>query len=663
MYSRKDQWAPAVRFVLIGLRTLLLFVLFALLLNPLLRRFRETRFPPVSVFLIDNSSSVRLGTPPDTLELLRKNLGSLINELKENGSQVYVTNLDAQTKSDTARTFTLPYSAFEPALLRVSEEFENQNLAQVFLLSDGILNQGSDLSGLSLKVPVHTVRLGNPGTRKDLRIQEVRVNKVAYLGNRFPVSVLVRARQSGTTSVNLLLKQGGRILDRKTLTLGANGLAAHEFKVQPDSRGLKQYQVEVEPVPGEVTIENNIRNVFIEVIDSKQKVLLLASAPHPDIKAIRASLEQLEQIELRTVVGGLDPLPSGDWNLILLHQLPDRSGTFSAQVENILRKQNQSLLLFCGGQTDFNRLKIQASSWINIQGGGNISEEVTGQWNPDFQRYVFEEKWKASLGDLPPLRSPAVSFGWKSPAETILNQKLGRVTVPTPLLSVQTEGSARKGIFWGEGLWLWRINDFAKNGQTEASDNLIRKTVQLLLSAEKKKRLRVFPVAREWGESDPVVFQVETFNALFEPVFDQKIQLQISGNQNFKKEFSFVNARGLSNFRTQGLLPGVYRYKASATLEGKQEFDEGEFIVNKIDLEAQDLEARHDWLKNLSRNTGGKSVGVGDMGTLGSEAQLPKPLVEFADWDENLFHLPWILGLILLFMTAEWIVRKASGRI
>jgi hypothetical protein len=51
------------------------------------------------------------------------------------------------------------------------------------------------------------------------------------------------------------------------------------------------------------------------------------------------------------------------------------------------------------------------------------------------------------------------------------------------------------------------------------------------------------------------------------------------------------------------------------------------------------------------------------MGTLGSEAQLPKPLVEFADWDENLFHLPWILGLILLFMTAEWIVRKASGRI
>jgi hypothetical protein len=226
-----------------------------------------------------------LGTPPDTLELLRKNLGSLINELKENGSQVYVTNLDAQTKSDTARTFTLPYSAFEPALLRVSEEFENQNLAQVFLLSDGILNQGSDLSGLSLKVPVHTVRLGNPGTRKDLRIQEVRVNKVAYLGNRFPVSVLVRARQSGTTSVNLLLKQGGRILDRKTLTLGANGLAAHEFKVQPDSRGLKQYQVEVEPVPGEVTIENNIRNVFIEVIDSKQKVLLLASAPHPDIQA------------------------------------------------------------------------------------------------------------------------------------------------------------------------------------------------------------------------------------------------------------------------------------------------------------------------------------------------------------------------------------------
>jgi hypothetical protein len=46
--------------------------------------------------------------------------------------------------------------------------------------------------------------------------------------------------------------------------------------------------------PEEFTAQNNSRDAYIEVIDGKEKILLLAAAPHPDIKAIKSALEKNE---------------------------------------------------------------------------------------------------------------------------------------------------------------------------------------------------------------------------------------------------------------------------------------------------------------------------------------------------------------------------------
>lgn len=660
LYRKNQDFTPTIKAILFGSRTLLFTGLFSLLLNPLIRKFQESRFPPVSVVLIDNSRSVEKGSNPDSLRIFHQKVTGLRQKLEEAGSKVFLQDLNGKMLSDSGWKYSLERTAFEPALKQVAETFENQNLTQVVLVSDGILNSGSDLSTSRFSFPVHTIRLGNPASRKDLKIEEVLVNKVAFLGNRFPVRVLVRARKPETSAVTVSIWEGNNRLEQQSAPISTSGLANVEFKVKPGSKGLRQYIVRVEPVSGEITLENNQRSVFIEVVDSKQKVLLLASAPHPDLKAIRSALSEVEQIELTTNVGGLDALKNDAWNLVILHQLPDRQGTFSQAVSGFLKSNTQNLLVLVTPQTDLNRLRLEANAWLNVQPGFG-AEEVGASWNSDFQRFVFEEKWKSQFQDLPPLKSSTGSYSWRGPSETLLQQRLGRVISPTPLFSISSGNSVQRGIFWADGIWLWRLNEFARNENTEAVDNLIRKSVQLLVSSEKKKRLRVLPTSREWQTQEPVYFQAETFNALFEPVFNQNVQLEIRRGDGWNKQFSFVTAQGNPPFRLPGLEPGIYRYKATSALNGKEESDEGEFLVRTNELEAQDLEARHDFLRNLSKTTGGISTGIGDMERLEDASQLPKPLIAYSDWNESILRMPWLLGILLGLAILEWALRKSQG--
>ena len=49
---------------------------------------------------------------------------------------------------------------------------------------------------------------------------------------------------------------------------------------------------------GEFTKKNNQIDIYFEVIEVRQKIAILASAPHPDIKALIASLSGNENIAI-----------------------------------------------------------------------------------------------------------------------------------------------------------------------------------------------------------------------------------------------------------------------------------------------------------------------------------------------------------------------------
>ena len=47
---------------------------------------------------------------------------------------------------------------------------------------------------------------------------------------------------------------------------------------------------------------NNVKDVFVDIIDGRQKILLLANAPHPDLGAIKNAIETIAvKIDLLTL--------------------------------------------------------------------------------------------------------------------------------------------------------------------------------------------------------------------------------------------------------------------------------------------------------------------------------------------------------------------------
>ena len=68
---------------------------------------------------------------------------------------------------------------------------------------------------------------------------------------------------------------------------------------------MQHYIIDVKPKADEFTTENNYRHAYIDVVEGKEKILIVAQAPHPDIKAIRYALEKNENYELSLFIPGL----------------------------------------------------------------------------------------------------------------------------------------------------------------------------------------------------------------------------------------------------------------------------------------------------------------------------------------------------------------------
>jgi len=660
-YPSNNQWTPGVRWFLFGLRSVLIFLVLALLLNPLIKKFRQTILPPIALIVIDDSQSITLGTNPDSLTIFRKEIKFVKSGLETAGYQVFSSGLESELNLDSNWQFNLSKSALYKKLKNIQEEYDNQNLSLVVLASDGISNVGAELAGNTFSFKLSTIKLGSTESRKDLIVSQARINKVGFLGNSFPVSVQIKGRKLVGKTVFVSILEKGKVLETKTTTIGSNSLANVEFQIKANSKGIKQYSIEVKGVDGELTLANNKRQAFIEIVDGRQKVLILASAPHPDIAAIKAALEPLSQLELTTKIGGLDAYKADAYDLVILHQLPDRMGTFAPQVSQFLNGKTSTLLI-CGAATDLSKLRNEASNWFFLQGFGGQLDEVIPSFNTDFQRFQFDENWKKTLEDLPPIKSQSIGYGLKAGSEVILHKKLGKVNIPTPLLAVNVNSNPKRGVFWGEGIWQMRMNEYAQNENSLATDNLLQKTIQLLLSADKKQGLKLYLAQTDLSDGESANFIAETFNQLNEPVFNQKINIELQKQGAKKLNYTFFNSQSNSSLITEGLAAGTYSFKASCQINGKTEIEKGEFMVKANELESQELEANHALLERIAKGNNGTSTGISSMNSLIPKGDSkPKDLVTFTDWDENILSLWWLLAIILGLASTEWFVRKLNG--
>jgi hypothetical protein len=428
---------------------------------------------------------------------------------------------------------------------------------------------------------------------------------------------------------------------------------------------VQHFVVEVDALNSEFTTKNNRRDTYIDVIDGKEKILLLALAPHPDLKAIRSIVERTANYELDIKIMGVNPSLSlytdQKYDLIILHQLPDYFNTGGEIVKKYIQKDNTPLFFILGNQSSATAVSgLNGAIAINANAGQ--IDKVTGRFNPNFKLLNLDADKLNIIEKLPPLTVPFGTYKPLTGSEVVLYQNVGNLKTDRPLLILNT-GSARKtAVLAGEGLWQWRLEEYNLTDKQEAVDELFEKTMQLISVKDDKRKFRVYPLDNEYDSGQKIVLETEVYNDIYEKTYGQNVRLDLTDERGKTKTYSYVNAAG-TRFELSGLGEGAYRFKATTTLNNKIESVTGQFVVRDLQLEALNTTADFGLLRQLATQTNGQFVMANQIEQLKAYL-LKNKAANRLDSTEDLSELirnKWLFFLLLLLATAEWGIRKWQG--
>lgn len=662
LYGRSNAFSTTWRLTLAAFRATLAFLLYLILLNPLLRTVFTQSESANYLLIVDNSASIKEARNGADTAMIVQLVEQMKKLLSEKNVNLRVVTFKGELPESSKIAFNHPITNIDKLMQSAFQKVEGRPLAGALLVSDGIFNQGLNPAYRQLNHPLSTLGVGDTTPRRDARIAAVYHNKVSFVGNKFPIQAEVEATGMGGQSAELLLKRGEQVIDKQVLKFNSRGLPNKiDFTVEAKQKGVEKYTLELKTQSDELTLKNNQRTIYIEILEGKERILIVAPSPHPDIKALRAALEKEENFEVQLYIPGMHVLDKKPYSLLILYQVPDilMSNAYN-DVEKWINA-GTPVWYMIGSLSNISKFN-QVNPLINIQQRG-IFDNINGYANETFNLFNIDQELRKRYKELPPLAVPFGDVTQKAQIENVLYQAVGNTRTSKPLLLIGTQQDKKTAVFMGEGLWTWRMQEAKLYDDTRAFDNLVVKTVQYLSAKDDKRKFRCTPVKIEVLANEKLGFETETYNSIFERVYQKKITLNLVGDNGKKFKYEFINSEANNIFEIPGMPPGIYKYTATAELDGKVETITGQVYVKEADLELSMLTANHELLRTLAENNGGKFYNsTTQLLDELSNKTFPATLRSKEEY-KDLINLRWLFIILLMLLTTEWVVRKVKGEV
>ncbi len=655
--------------LLLGIKSIILFILILILCNPLLLQLKAKKIKPTIAFAIDNSKSIPQRISLDSIAKIVKILDASTKSLAEKGYNVVVhslSTLDSSSKDTQSLLFDHTQTDLNNAIQYLTQLYESDDLSGIVLVSDGVHNAGISPIYQKYSTPIYSVGIGDTSSIIDASILEVNYNKYVYSESMFPIEVEIKSNGFSNKIGNIALFSNGKKVSEKKVDFSSSGFNSVLFNTTSAKSGVNKYQVILEEVPGEFTLNNNNTSFFVNVIDDKKKVLILANHPHPDIKAIKQSLEKKKSldVDIKTLYIGeiLNKKEIAKFDLIILHDLPGFETTNSqARISKSLENYKGAKWFILGRGTNLKDFST-FNSLLNVSNAYyNYPLESYPIFEPSFKRFSFDTNPNEILELFPPLQIPTGTFSLALNADILFYQKFGNAEKKLPLMALSSFSNSKEAIWLGEGMWQWKMQEFLKNKNSDFFDELVNKTVLYLTSKENKSKLRVEPVKDVFLNNNSIVFDVSTYDDLYKEIFDQKISLKVQNSTGKVYSYDFINYT--NQFKITSLPEDTYRFIATSVINNKREKSTGGFSVQNIDFESINLQADHNLLRIVSNNSGGQFYSITDINSLEKYLSKNKPTENVYEEKElsTIIDFKILLFLIIVLAGIEWTLRKRSG--
>lgn len=184
--------------------------------------------------------------------------------------------------------------------------------AGIVVFTDGNSNAGVDMSvaiaaARDAGIPIFPVGLGSDVLPVNARVVDLEAPQRAYLGDKFTVTGHVMVTGVSQTSLSLELvsapaaSKGASpddapplevLEEERTIEAAEGKLVTVRFEIEPekDQVGKREYRLRAKPIERETEPDDNQRTAKVEIVDRKDRVLLLAGGPMREFIFLRNQL-------------------------------------------------------------------------------------------------------------------------------------------------------------------------------------------------------------------------------------------------------------------------------------------------------------------------------------------------------------------------------------
>jgi len=668
LYRNTEHLNKNTRYALAAARAVIITTIAFLLFFPLLRTVSYELEKPIIVIGQDNSLSVGAITPAGFDQAAyERDLKSLSEQLS-NKFEVKIYNFSDSVGAGYDFSNKGKISNASKFIGKLNDQLLNRNVGAVIIASDGIFNRGgSPLYDLNkLKAPVYTIALGDTIPKKDLLIANVNSNDIVYLDNEFTAEVQIQAFESKGSQAILKVLQDGKVLQTQTIAINANPFVKTlPIKIKASKLGLKKYTLSLNTLPNEISTQNNSQHLFIDVIDAKQKVLIAAAAPHPDITVFKQAISGNERYEVKVAIAeDLDNLNPKDYGLVLLYQLPAASNV-GLSFLNKLKESNVSIWYVLGAQSNLMAFN-QYQKGITYSGNANSLQETYATVNPNFSTFDITDEEVKTIAGFDPLLVPFGTVTVNAEASIALNQRIGKINTQYPQLFFSTENGKKVEYLIGEGIYKWKLGEALKGAEESVINSLISKSVQYLSVKDDKRKFKAYTTKNTFDENENITINAVLYNDSYVAVNKPDVNIQIKNESGKAYNFLFSRTEVAYQLDAGTLPPGNYSYTASTNFGNKQLKASGLFYVNNIVAEYQQTIANHQLLSTMASTSNGKMYMPKDLLKIVKDIESNEEIKTLSYENrkyEELINFKWLFVLILSLLTLEWFFRKRNGEV
>jgi len=633
------------------LRFFSIFGILLLLINPKItsNTFEIVKTPlPI---VVDNSSSIsELKANETSLEIYKKLVSN--KDLQE---KFEIQSYQFSNEFEISDNFN--FKGNQTNLDEVAKNLKSINKNATFptvILTDGNQTSGNDyVYSFNPNNKVFPLILGDTTTFLDLKINQLNVNKYVFHKNKFPVEVFLQYSGNKSITADFSISQGNSVLNKQSISFSPSKKSQVLNLLLPANNiGVQVFKASITSKETEKNTYNNIKNFAVEVIDQKSEIAIVSAINHPDIGALKRSIETNLQRKV-TIVNPNKISSLQDYNILVLYQpTSEFKSVFEAN-----KNANLNTWIVTGTNTDFNFLnQIQNSLQFKMS---NQKEDYLADFSTQFNLFAIDN---IGFENLPPLQNSFGNVTAKENVNVLLSSRIRNVNTGSPLLAYSENQGKRNAFLLGENIWKWRLQSHIDNQSFDKFDVFVDKTIQFLASNNAKKSL-VVNHESFYNSGEAIEINAQYFNKNYE--FDENAKLTISlTNKNTKqtKNYDLLKSNNSYKVNLDGLSAGIYSFKV---VEAKSKATyTSSFEVLDFDIEKQFVNPDLNKLTQLASQTNGKVFHPNQVD------DLVKSLLENEDYKAvqkaitkktPLVDWLWLLVLIAISLASEWFIRKYHG--